>query len=105
MQGEKSNIDPESAGTEPSESQKSSEVLYVKVFSPYQTYYDNKAISISAENDTGPFDVLPRHHNFMTLVNPCEVLIQISKENKKVIRISRGVMHVRKNKVSLFLDV
>src|SRR5689334_1527271 len=43
--------------------------IYVKVYSPYQTFYDGQAISISAENDTGPFDILPRHHNFMTLVN------------------------------------
>jgi hypothetical protein len=79
--------------------------IQVKVYSPYQTYYDAAAKSISAENDTGPFDILPRHHNFMTLVNPCEVIIRIDNAEDKKIRISRGVMHVRSNKVTLFLDV
>ena len=79
--------------------------IYVKVYSPYQTFYDGQAVSVSAENDTGPFDILPRHHNFMTLVNTGEVIIRISKDEEKKIRIARGVMHVRSNKVTLFLDV
>ena len=79
--------------------------IYVKVYSPYQTYYDGEAKSISAENDTGPFDILPKHHNFMTLVNEGEVVIRSEGQEDQKIRISRGVMHVRSNKVTLFLDV
>ena len=50
-------------------------MMHVKVHSPFKVYFDEAAFSISAENDTGPFDILPRHHNFMTLLNPCEVAI------------------------------
>lgn len=79
--------------------------IHVKVYSPYQIYYDGQALSISAENDTGPFDILPKHHNFMTLVNSGEIVIRVEGEDDKKIRITRGVMHVRSNKVTLFLDV
>lgn len=82
-----------------------SHAIHVKVYSPYQTYYDSMALSISAENDTGPFDILPRHHNFMTLVNYGEIVIRVEGGDDKKIRITRGVMHVRSNKVTLFLDV
>lgn len=78
--------------------------IFIKVYSPYQIYYNEEADSISAENDTGPFDVLPRHHNFITLLNPCELSIR-SGEQEKRIKITRGVMHVRSNKVTVFLDV
>lgn len=81
------------------------DTLKVKIYSPYQVYYDDIAVSVSAENDTGPFDVLPRHHNFITLVNACEVIIRNDGVDDKRIRITRGVMHVRSNKVTLFLDV
>lgn len=91
-------------GKEPAEELDATSI-YVKVYSPYQTFYDGQAVSVSAENDTGPFDILPRHHNFMTLVNTGEVIIRISKDEEKKIRIARGVMHVRSNKVTLFLDV
>ncbi|MDQ3158886.1 MAG: hypothetical protein M3P98_01995 [bacterium] len=80
--------------------------LYVKIYSPFKTYYDGIAKSVSAENDTGPFDILPKHHNFMALLIPCTIVIR-SKDKKieKQIRITRGVMHVRQNKVTVFLDV
>jgi F0F1-type ATP synthase epsilon subunit len=78
--------------------------IHVKLYSPYQVYYDGEAESVSAENDTGPFDVLPRHHNFITLLNPCEVEIK-AKTGDKRIKIARGVMHVHRNNVTIFLDV
>lgn len=79
--------------------------IHVKVYSPFQTYYDDDAESISAENKTGPFDILPRHHNFITLLVPCELDIRSTKGGDNKIAINRGVMHVRLNKVTIFLDV
>lgn len=79
--------------------------MTVKVFSPYQVYYEGPAQSLSAENDTGPFDILPKHHNFMTLVNEGEVTIRVAGSEDKRLRISRGVLHARRNKVTVFLDV
>lgn len=79
-------------------------MLTVKVYSPYQVYFDKNARSVTAVNRTGPFDILPRHHNFLTILLPCELQIQ-SDEGMQRIRISRGVMHVKANKVTIFLDV
>lgn len=83
----------------------SADSIHVKLFSPFQVYYNAEAKSISAENDTGPFDVLPKHHSFITLLNPCEIDITAPDNSVKRIRISQGVMHVRDNKVTVFLDV
>lgn len=81
--------------------------MHVKVHSPFKVYFDDEAFSISAENDTGPFDILPRHHNFMTLLNPCEIAIHAANEHQDRyrIRIDRGVMHVKADSVIVFLDV
>jgi F0F1-type ATP synthase epsilon subunit len=78
--------------------------IHIKVYSPYKTYFDEDGYSISAVNGTGPFDILPKHHNFMTLLNPCELLID--REGGQVkIRIARGIMHVKADRVVVFLDV
>lgn len=78
--------------------------LHAKVYSPYKTYFNDDVYSVSAVNGTGPFDVLPKHHNFMTLLNPCE--IKIDREGGDVrIRIKRGIMHVKADRVVVFLDV
>ena len=76
----------------------------VKIYSPFHVYYDGDAHSVSAENLTGPFDVLFSHKNFMSLLIPCEVVVR-SDRGEERIKIDRGVMHVRKDKVTIFLDV
>jgi F0F1-type ATP synthase epsilon subunit len=78
--------------------------MHVKVHGPYKVYYDGPAESISAENDTGPFDILPQHHNFMTLLSTCDVLIRHSEKEEKI-PVQRGVMHVKADEVIVFLDV
>lgn len=78
--------------------------IHIKVYSPFKTYFNEDAYSISALNATGPFDILPHHHNFMTLLNPCELMIDTSR-GKVRIRITRGIMHVKAEKVTVFLDV
>ena len=79
--------------------------MHVKVYSPFQVYYDDKAKSISAVNNTGPFDILPGHRNFMTLVSACELAIRKIDDQEEKIKISRAVMHVKINEVRVFLDV
>ncbi|HSX44918.1 MAG TPA: hypothetical protein VLF39_02285 [Candidatus Saccharimonadales bacterium] len=78
--------------------------MYIKVYGPFRTYFDGQGTSVSAVNDTGPFDILPRHHNFMTLLNPCELVVRTEKTEEKFM-INKGVMHVKADKVIVFLDV
>ncbi len=79
--------------------------MHIKVYSPFHIYYDDKAKSISAVNDTGPFDILPGHRNFMTLVSACELIICTPAGQEEKIKISRAVMHVKADEVRVFLDV
>lgn len=78
--------------------------MHVKVYAPFKVYFDGQAFSVSAANDTGPFDVLPKHHNFMTLLNSGDIVIRHERGEEKI-TISRGVMHVKKDEVIVFLDV
>lgn len=79
-------------------------VMHVKVYSPFKTYFNGEALSISAINETGPFDILPHHHNFMTLLNSGEITVR-STRGEENIRISRGIMHVKADQIIVFLDV
>ncbi len=78
--------------------------MLIKVYAPFKDYFEGPANSITAENDTGPFDILPGHHKFLTLLNSCELDIQ-SDENSEKIKIDRGVMFVKEDRVTVFLDV
>lgn len=79
-------------------------VMHIKVYSPFKVYFDDEGESISGQNGTGPFDILPRHHNFMTLLTPCELVIRARTREQKI-RISGGLMHVKADRVTVFLDI
>lgn len=79
--------------------------MRVKVHSPFNDYYDAQAFSITAENATGPFDVLPHHHNFISLLNACELVIRTVDKGEQRIKISGGIIHVKADRVIVFLDV
>jgi len=76
----------------------------IKVYAPFKVYFEGEGYSITAENETGPFDILPRHHNFICMLVPCSLIIKTS-EGDKIIKIARALMHVKAEKVTVFVDV
>jgi F0F1-type ATP synthase epsilon subunit len=82
-----------------------SPLMHVKVYAPLKTYYDREAASFSAENDTGPFDVLAGHKNFMTLLKPCVITVRTPNQPDFNLRVERGIVHVKADKTTVFLDV
>jgi len=78
--------------------------MSVKVYAPFKTYFEGEAFSVSAASATGPFDILPKHHNFITLLVPCDVVIRADTGEEKL-SISGGIMHVKADQIIVFLDV
>ena len=79
--------------------------MAVKVYAPFQVYFEGDAFSVSAINATGPFDVLPRHHNFLCMLVPCNLLVKAADGTAKTIKIHRALMHVKAERVVVFMDV
>lgn len=78
--------------------------IKVKVYAPFQIYYEGEAFSLTALNETGPFDILPKHHNFLCMLVPGQLVVR-TPFDEKIFRISRALLHVRSNKVTVFVDV
>lgn len=78
--------------------------MAVKVYAPFKVYFEGDAYSVSATNATGPFDILPRHHNFLTMLVPCQLIVK-APVGDKVIKIHRALMHVKSDRVVVFMDV
>jgi len=80
-------------------------IMAVKVYAPFQVYFEGDAYSVSAVNDTGPFDILPRHHNFLCMLVPCNLVVKPVDGKLKTIKIHRALMHVKADRVVVFVDV
>ena len=79
-------------------------MMAVKVYAPFQVYFEGDAYSVTAVNETGPFDILPHHKNFLCMLVPCVLTIESPKGTKKV-KIHRALMHVKAERVVVFMDV
>lgn len=78
--------------------------IEVKVYAPFKVYFEGEAYSLSAVNATGPFDILPKHHNFLSMLVPCTLTIQ-SPNGLQSIKINRALMNIKANRVVVFVDV
>lgn len=78
--------------------------MEVKVYAPFKVYFEGEAFSVSAVNATGPFDILPKHHNFLCMLVPCTIKV-VGIEGEKLIKAHRALMHVKANRVVVFMDV
>ena len=76
----------------------------VKVYAPFRVYYEGTGTVVSAVNEVGPFDILPQHHNFLCMLVPCDIKIQ-TPDGEKVIPIKKALMHVKADRVVVFVDV
>lgn len=95
---------PATGGAETAVKSNGKPTMAVKVYAPFKVYFEGEAYSISAVNATGPFDILPRHHNFLCMLVPC-VLKVMTLQGPKEIKIHRALMHVKADYVAVFVDV
>ena len=77
----------------------------MKVYAPFQVYFEGEATSISAVNDTGPFDILPRHKNFLCMLVPCAMTIRPLEGPERTVKIHRALLHVKEDTIVVFMDV
>lgn len=79
-------------------------VLSVRIMSPTQTFYDGSAMSVSAVNETGPFDILEDHANFFSLLSEGNVVINTGLRSL-TFNVNQGIMKVHNNHIDLFVDI
>ncbi len=82
-----------------------STTMRVKIYAPFKVYFDDQANSITASNKVGPFDVLPQHHNFISLLDRGDVIVRAENKEEFKMPINKGIMHVKADIVRVFLDV
>lgn len=78
--------------------------IRARVLSPTQTLYDGPALSVSANNKVGPFDILADHANFFSLLTEGNIVINTGYQTY-TFPIQHGIVKVKNNQVTLFIDI
>jgi len=78
--------------------------IFVVVRTKEGITFKDKVKAVTSYNEKGPFDVLPEHENFISLINQHLVIHTMDgKENE--IKVDNAVIKVYKNEVHIFLGL
>ena len=66
--------------------------------------FEGEVDAVSSYNESGPFDVLPLHTNFISLI---QKMLSIHRKEKVLqrVRVGSGVLSVHENKVEVYLGI
>jgi len=69
-----------------------------------QTLWEGEARSVSSSNAEGPFDILPMHANYITLINDDPIVVIEEDGAKKTYNFRHSVIYVHDNNVKIYAD-
>jgi F0F1-type ATP synthase epsilon subunit len=75
--------------------------LTVSISSPSHFIWQGNADAVSSINTKGPFDILPEHTNFITIIENKPIIIRSGKEKKDFL-FERAVIYTYSNYVSIY---
>lgn len=78
--------------------------LNVSVKGAEKVLWEGEADSVSSANSQGPFDILPLHSNFISVIENKPIVIRIAKE-KKEYSFPFSVIYAHTNKVQIFTNL
>ena len=78
--------------------------LHVVARAPFEVYFEGEASALSASNKVGPFDILPGHADFFSMLTACEVIVQTEGE-PVTFQVRDGIITVRDDNVLLFANM
>ncbi|NBU34577.1 hypothetical protein EBS40_08185 [bacterium] len=80
------------------------ESFQLKILSPDKKYFDGEAISVSATNQHGPFDVLAEHTNFFSLLSSGVMVVKTSGGDLPI-PMKTGIIKVANHQVIAFVNI
>lgn len=77
-------------------------LLHVRIVSTTQLLLDSEALSVSSKNSAGPFDVLPEHANFITMIENTPIIVRFDKQKPHTFTFPMAIMSVNNNQVNIY---
>ncbi|KKU02752.1 MAG: H+transporting two-sector ATPase delta/epsilon subunit [Candidatus Amesbacteria bacterium GW2011_GWA1_46_35] len=66
--------------------------------------WEGEAAAVTGRNVKGPFDILPEHANFISIISK-KLIIKTPDKKSREFNVESGILQVRENKVMIYLGV
>jgi len=88
---------------EPNSKPISDKKIKVDIRNRKEQFFLGEAVTVSSENDTGEFDILHKHANFVTLIRGY-LIVDKGLPTEKKFEIDSGVLAAKTDSVDVYLD-
>lgn len=79
-------------------------ILKVRISSPDETMWEGEAYSLSSVNSQGPFDILPFHTNFITIVENQPIKVHTPTKWEEF-TFTNAIIYNRRNEVYIYTNI
>jgi F0F1-type ATP synthase epsilon subunit len=79
--------------------------VHFRIVSPRKVLFENDALSVSSRNSKGNFDILPKHANFMTIIEKAPLIIRLDQNQQIKFDLSFGVIYSVNGQVNIYTDL
>ena len=76
-------------------------MINIEISSPEKEIWNGTAESLSSVNSSGPFDILPMHANFITILENQKISINTGSKIEEF-RFPNAVLYASKNKIIIY---
>ena len=83
---------------------KKKDVLNVRIITLGKVLWEGEAETVSADNTSGNFDILPYHANFITILKESPIVIN-TKEGRKEFSFPRSLLYAKDNSIKIYAGV
>jgi len=80
------------------------ETLRVRITRATELLWEGEALSVTSKNVDGPFDILPYHANFVTLIRGEAITVKMPNKEDKVYEFKYAVLYTQNNEVKIYAD-
>lgn len=81
------------------------ETIHVRISKATETVWEGEAHSLSSVNSAGPFDILPMHANFISLVTDKPIRIVEKSGHEFEYACKQAVVYVTNNVAKIYADI
>ncbi len=79
-------------------------ILKVRVMALGEMIWEGSAMTVSAENTSGPFDILPEHANFITILKESPITIRTANGIKEF-SFPRSLLYAGDNVIKIYAGI
>lgn len=79
-------------------------VLKVVIQNPEEIVWEGEALSVSSINSAGPFDILPRHAKFISVIENQQISVK-TKTQTLAFNFYTSVLSNNNNQVTIFANI